>query len=101
MRVLESVANFGESGRDDLELDVAEHVLGLALGRFIERVGHRECRAGASELDEGDGAEFAEPTRQLTYDGGLGRDAERSDRVAAHAGDRVRERLLVDETGAQ
>ena len=37
----------------------------------------------------------------LAEGGGLVPDTERGDRVAAHASDRIRERLLVDETGAE
>jgi len=72
MRVVDRVANFGQRRRDDLQLDASEHVLGFVLGRLVERIGHRQRRARASELDESDSAELAEPARQLTYDGGLG-----------------------------
>ena len=101
MCVLESLANFGESRSDDLEVDVPEHVFRFVLGRLIERIRHRKRRGRASELDKGNCAQFAEPPRQLTHDGGLGGDAEGGHRVAAHASDCVRERLLVYETRAQ
>ena len=101
MGVLDRVANFGEGRCDDLELDASEHVFRFALGRFVKRIGHREGRGGESELDEGHGAELAESARKLTYDGGLGCDADRGDRVAARASNRVRERFLGDKTGAE
>ena len=101
VRSLDRIADFSEGRRDDLELDASEHVLRFALCRFIERVGHREGRRRASEFDECNPAELAEPPRQLTHDRGLRPDTERGDRVAAHASDRIRERLLVDETGAE
>jgi hypothetical protein len=93
MRVVDRITNFGERRGDDLELDASEHVLGFVLGCLIERISHRERRGGASELHEGDGAKLAEAARQLTNDGGLRSDAKRAHRVAAHASERVRERL--------
>jgi hypothetical protein len=93
MRVMDGIANFGQRRGDDLELDLSEHVLGFALGRVVQRIGHREGRARASELDEGDGAELAEATRQLAHDGGLGCDAKRDDRTAADASERFCERI--------
>ena len=101
MRAVDRITNFGERRGDDREANLAEHVLGFALRRFIERVGHGEGRARASELNERNGAKLAEATRQLTDDRCLGRDAKRGDRMAAHTSDRVRERLLVDEARAQ
>src|SRR5207247_7501950 len=99
VRVVDRVTNFGERRRDNLELDASEHVLGFVLGNLIERIGHRESRLRASELDEGDGAELAEAAGQLTYDRSLGSDAERGHRVAAHASERAREDLRHDEAG--
>ena len=75
VRVVDGITNFGERRGDDLEIDASEHVLGLALGRVIKRIGHRERRARASELDEGDGAQLAEAARELTDDGRFGRNA--------------------------
>jgi hypothetical protein len=110
MRLVNGIANFGESGRDDFELDVAEHVLGFTRSCLIERIGHGERRGRASELNESDGTKLAEAARQLPDDRCLGSDAKRRHRVAAHAGecsreglrrhearsqDRVRERLLA------
>ena len=69
---MDCVTNFRERRGDDLELDASEHVLGFMRGRFIQRIRHRECRAGTSELDQADGAELAEAAWQLTYDRRLG-----------------------------
>jgi hypothetical protein len=101
VRVVDRITNFGEGRRDDLELDASEHVLGFVLGRLVQRIGHRKRRGRAPELDQGDGAQFAEPAGQLTKDGGLGRDAEGSDRVAAYASERARESLRCNEAGSE
>jgi hypothetical protein len=101
MREVDRVTDFGERRRDDLELDVAEHVLRFALGCLVERVGHRERGARASELDEGHGPKLAEATRQLADDRRLGRDAKRGDRVAAHTSECARECVGRDEARAE
>ena len=101
MRVVDRITNLGEGGRDDLEIDVSEHVLGFARGCLVERIGHCERGARASELDEDDGAELAEAARKLTYDGGLGGTSERHHRVASDASECVRERVRRNEARSQ
>src|SRR5439155_2144006 len=65
VRVVDRVTNFVKRRSDDLELDASEHVLGFVRGRVIERIGHRERRGRASELDQADRAELAGTARQL------------------------------------
>jgi hypothetical protein len=101
MRVVDRVTNFCEGRGDDLELDASEHVFRFVLGRLIKRIGHRECGARASELNEGHGAKLAEAAWQLTHNGGLGRGGQRCHRVPADASERVGERLRSHEARAK